>query len=301
MATDSPDYVQPVTVEAGQVVVEPGSSPLTINPATGSTFDISGNVVVEPGSSPLTINPATGSTFDISGPVTIAGATVTVPSDISKTPTFGSAPLYSGTNLATTGAWRSLPSMDTSKYAGLVLAGYSAASHWQLYLHFYPPGAPSTPIWQPMLRARAGMRLVQWLPVASPLLGGEYQGPAGGQIDYLYLYGSTVPAPACSTNRHYHLLEKFLTSIPAGGSDYWYPYFAVGGAILTARGNAGQPTDILVMGCDYTNTIYVNQLAATVTLGYAQWTLALGPWMYSIYVKNNGSAANSISLTLQLL
>ena len=273
MAKDSPDYIKPVSVEAGEVIINPGSSPIPITPSSGSTFNIS-------------------------GPVTVQSSETTLQVDTSATPSFGADYLYYASNITLYDAGINLGTFDVSKFASVIFYGYSRTSHWSLEINFLPPSPANIEVWGELVYVRAGDFFQWWIPVAAPRLSLDLVGVNEGNLNLLVVYGSTVPAPAFSTTRYPTLLSDAVKTVSVNTTAYWSFCFSPGGHQLTIRGNAGQSSQVILQERSYSDVVINTLLDWTGTLGYLSQQIALGTLMYTLAVTNKGTSSNTISVSV---
>jgi hypothetical protein len=273
VANDAPDYVQPVKIETGEVIINPGSSPIPITPSSGSTFDIS-------------------------GPVTIESAETTLQVDTSSTPYWGTGALYVGTNLSCTGSSIKVGSFDVSKYSSLQVSILPSGTSVKLTLSFSVPGLSGQYVGQHILRLYDGLSQAYLVPVLAPTVDVSYQGVNGHTLSWLVLYGSTVVVPALGTPPIQPINKYAALTINAGSSGGIALPCYIGHVVITAYGTASQSTQVTLQEQEWDGTVVKYLMNTTVTLGWQWWDLALGPWAYYLELVNKGSTSNTISICI---
>ena len=273
MAIDAPDYVQPVSIEAGEVVINPGSCPIPITPTAGSTFQIT-------------------------GPVTIEGATVNVPVDTSATPLFGSTCLYAQWNVPLSSGGTELGYMDVSKFASVFVAGKCLTANWALYVPSVTPDPASINVYEQTFNVYRGATLEWWFPVVGPLIRPRFYGPDGNDLNYLVIYGCTVPAPAYGGPRAAQLLLQGDQTVAAGSNAYWYSQFSVGAHMLTFYKSTTQTWNLWLEEFDWLMNCVRTVYYSTGTSSWVSVQVALGPYIHRIRVNNGGTSSLTASVTL---
>jgi hypothetical protein len=131
-----------------------------------------------------------------------------------------------------------------------------------------------------------------------PGLRPAFYGPNGQYLDYLTIYGSTLPAPAYGGNRASDLVLQGSQTIAASGTAYWYTKFALGTYMLCVYGSSSLSTTVVVEGFDWTGTRQrVYYYYSGTTRGITA-QIGLGPYYTRIAVTNGGSSSNTVLVTL---
>jgi hypothetical protein len=273
MANDAPDYVQPVKIETGEVVINPGSSPIPITPTAASTFRIT-------------------------GPVTIAGTTVNVPVDTSYTPSFGSTCLYAEWYIPLSSGGTTLYYMDVSKFASVFVAGWCQTANWALYVPSVTPDPSNIDVWEQMFTVYRNTFFAWWFPIVGPQIRPRFCGPTGNTLNYLVIYGSTLPAPTYGGGRTRNIVLQGSQTIAAGSTAYWYTAFSLGAHMLCVYLSNSLSTTILVEGFDWQDTRTCVYYYYSGTTRGVTAEIGLGPYYTRIAVTNNGSSSNTALVTL---
>ena len=213
MANDVPDFTRSVEVLAGKLDAHIADSAVTIQPASGATFPITGPVTIDTGGGPVYVNAA-------------------------GTPLTQELLAYQA-NVALNTSGVVLYQGDVSTHESLLISVGAGSRSWKLQLRWYDSTNTYALGYTHQWDIVSGSPLVWQFPLPAPYVQVTAFGASGTSLAGVSIYGIRAAAPPPILQATVPLLEGRDISIAAGASysSYLAPY--VGQAILNVYNGSG--------------------------------------------------------------